>query len=225
VRELLIAVILLSTIASVGCGGPVDPPEPARAVAPPAGWEEELAQWRRDKDDMFRNSPNSPLHDSFKAAFAGLDYYPVDPSLRYEGKLAIDPRPARQIIVGTEGERRPAERWARFAFERDGRVHTLQVFRLMGVDRGSVFFAFSDETTGRETYPAGRYVDPEIGEDGSVVVDFNRAYFPFCAYGKEYDCPITPAENRLDIPILAGEKGWVSGATATRGVQSVQPGS
>ena len=65
---------------------------------------------------------------------------------------------------------------------------------------------FSDATSGRETYGRGRYLDLEIEPDGSVILDFNLAYQPYCAYSSAYSCPLTPAENRLAVPILAGER-------------------
>ena len=161
-----------------------------------------------DKDRIFRSTPASPLPDAAKPAFQGLVYYPIDPSYRLTGKISIYPDAKKVSIVGSEGERRVADRWASFTFVVGGKQQTLQLYRLYekGDPEGHVFLSFSDETTGRETYPAGRYIDPEIGPDNSIVLDFNAAYNPYCAYGKSYDCPLTPAENRLDLPIAAGER-------------------
>jgi uncharacterized protein len=196
-------------LLAAGCRGAPPAPVPARGGVEPAGYREALREERARKDLFFKEGPESPLPESRKGTFTGLEYYPIDPVYRFEGEVALYPNPPRLTIAGTRGEQRVAERWGVFSFELEGSVHTLQIYRLFEPDDpdGILFLPFSDETTGRETYPAGRYVDPKIRDGVHAVVDFNRAYSPYCAYGKSYDCPICPAENRLDIPIAAGERG------------------
>jgi hypothetical protein len=114
-------------------------------------------------------------------------------------------------ILGTMGERRPAEKWASFSFELTGRIHTLQIYRMLEEpvgEGGRPFIPFADGTSGVETYPGGRYIEPAVDGQGNAVVDFKLAYNPYCAYGKPYDCPVPPPENRLDVPVRAGERGW-----------------
>jgi uncharacterized protein (DUF1684 family) len=196
-------------VFAAACGDPPAPEvDPAQAGGEAPGYAAEVQAERVAKDEMFRRDPASPLADSRKAFFQGLEYYPVDPKFRFTGRLAVYPRPRQFVLPGSRGERRVVERYAAFPFTLDGKVHTLHVYRMQepGEARPHLFLAFSDDTTGRETYPAGRFLDPEPAPDGRYVVDFNRAYSPWCAYGKEYDCPLTPAENRLDVPIPAGER-------------------
>ncbi len=183
-------------------------------MPPPEGYEKAISRERAEKDRMFRYDSLSPLAESLRSRFEGLEYYPVEPLFRFVGRVEPLKNPRRVVIPGTRGERRVAERWALFAFETGGTVRRLMIYRMYepGQSEPHPFLAFSDATTGRETYPAGRYVDPEIATDGVAVVDFNRAYNPWCAYGKQYDCPFPPAENRLDIPIRAGERGRAHGA-------------
>ena len=73
-------------------------------------------------------------------------------------------------------------------------------------DSGELFLPFADATSGVETYGAGRYLEPEALPDGRMSVDFNYAYNPYCAYNERWSCPITPAENRIDVPIRGGER-------------------
>jgi hypothetical protein len=73
-------------------------------------------------------------------------------------------------------------------------------------ERGSLFVPFVDTTSGNETYGSGRYLDLDVESDGSLVIDFNLAYHPYCAYSSAYSCPLPPAENRLPVPIRAGER-------------------
>jgi hypothetical protein len=109
-------------------------------------------------------------------------------------------------------------------FEREGAPHELQVYSLRDLPAeawDSLFLPFMDATTGEETYPAGRYVELEKVEEGWYLLDFNQAYNPLCAYGREiYRCPRTPPENRLPIPVRAGERGW--GVPGADGEESEQ---
>jgi uncharacterized protein (DUF1684 family) len=105
------------------------------------------------------------------------------------------------------GQRRQMQRVGRLEFALKGHSLTLGAF----VEAGSqsfdrLFVPFTDLTSGSETYPAGRYLDLDRTRTGIYIVDFNRAYNPYCYYNPTYDCPYPPRENRLQVPIRAGEK-------------------
>lgn len=164
----------------------------------------ELAEYRAAKDVFFRDEPDSPLTPEGRRTFAGLAYYSYAPELVFE----VRPEPYEDIEVvelGTsDGEARAYERWARIGFAVVGAGQSLTVFR--DPQTGDLFLPFVDAGAGRETYGAGRYLDlPEL-EGGRLLLDFNYAYHPFCAYNPGYSCPIPPAENRLDVHIRAGER-------------------
>jgi uncharacterized protein (DUF1684 family) len=159
---------------------------------------------RAQKDDWFARSPASPI----PARFSGLPYFAVDPALRFEG-LTLEPyrgdEPSRFAIPTSDGQLRPARRAGTFTFTLDGADRRLTAYVLE--DGGdSLFVPFLDDTSGRETYGAGRYLDLEPDEDGSYAIDFNLAYHPYCVYADTYSCPLTPAENRLATRIEAGER-------------------
>ena len=183
------------------------------AVPPSHSWARDLAEHRRERDAYFARDPESPIPSSRRAAFSGLSYFPADPSWRYAGWITRYPRPEKISVVTTAGKPRPCERWGSLSFRRDGRTLSLQVYRLLDLpDRPGgegLFLPFKDLTTGKETYPAGRYVDLEGPDGGPFVVDFNRAYNPSCAYGDagRFECPVTPAENTLAVAVSAGERG------------------
>lgn len=86
----------------------------------------------------------------------------------------------------------------------DGQGVGLTVYR--DPEGGGLFLPFQDATSGHETYPAGRYLELPVLEDGRIRLDFNYAYHPFCAYNANYSCPMPPIENKLDVPIRAGER-------------------
>lgn len=132
-----------------------------------------------------------------------LRWFPVDPAARVVAVL--EPDPSALAIASTASADRQAERvgWVRFTL--DGVACRLAVTRLRepGVRDDALDVYFRDATTGRESYPVGRYVS--VVRDGDrVVVDFNLAYNPSCALSPYYNCPIPPAENRLAVPIRAG---------------------
>lgn len=206
------AVALAAALAgcSGGSAGRFDP------VPPPSSWAADLAAERAAKDRQFATDPESPVRESERAAFRGLEYFDLDPSFRYAGWIERYPEPRTFTIVTTNGKPRPCARIGRLRFEVGGREQTLQVYRLLDNesrpgDEG-LFLPFADATTGKETYPAGRYVDLDGPPGGPYVLDFNRAYNPWCAYGspERFQCPVTPAENRLAIGIEAGERGYRS---------------
>jgi uncharacterized protein (DUF1684 family) len=136
-------------------------------------------------------------------------WFPPDPAFRIAARLERDPSPRDQVVLSTRGNARRARRLGRFSFELGGRKHQLTALRLLepGVDEAAVSIFFRDATTGRETSPVGRYLEPEPipGDPDRYVLDFNRAYNPTCAFSPLYNCPLPPRENVLQLPVRAGE--------------------
>jgi uncharacterized protein len=168
-----------------------------------------IQAFRDDKDEYFRTGAGSPLPVAERAGFGGLPYFAVDPALRIEG-LTLEPytgsEPARFAIPTSDGKLRPAERAGTFRFEVGSVPCTLTAYTFEGAEDGSVFVPFLDQTSGTETYGAGRYLDLDPEDDGTYVLDFNLAYHPSCVYDVKFSCPLTPAENRLAVRIEAGER-------------------
>jgi uncharacterized protein (DUF1684 family) len=167
----------------------------------------ELRDFRRGKDAFFRDVPDSPLSPEQRAEFKGLSYFDEDPKLR----LVLQPerldQPTEAKIPLSTGGDDPYERWGRVRFEVEGKPAELMIYR--EPDSGNLFLPFKDTTAASgETYGAGRYVEVEEAEDGAVLIDFNFAYNPYCAYNEGWTCPLTPPENNLDVPIRAGEKAF-----------------
>lgn len=169
----------------------------------------DLEGLRREKDQFLRQHPHSPLTQEQQDVFSGLSYYEPNPAL--DLMVAVEPvDDQREIMIDTTtGEKRTYTRMGRFSFHVDGQEAALTIYES---DFG-YFLPFVDASAGTETYPAGRYLEPDELPDGRFHVDFNLAYNPFCAYNPGWSCPITPAENRLSVAITAGEKNptgdWV----------------
>lgn len=162
----------------------------------------DLDDFRKSKDEFFDSSPNSPLTEEQKESFKGLSYFPKNPDLALE----IEVKPLGQLemiqLPTSTGDIQAYTRYGRFKFEVDGQAAELTLF---GSPHG-YFLPFVDSHAGRETYGAGRYLDPHQLPDGKFLIDFNLAYNPYCAYNENWNCPLPPAENRLNVPINAGEK-------------------
>jgi uncharacterized protein (DUF1684 family) len=175
----------------------------------PVEYKDAVEGFRLDKDEFFKTDPRSPLPESERAAFAGLPYYPVDEGLAFEDRV-LEPytggEPSNFQIPTSDGKLRPAHRAGVLRFELDGVPRQLTAYTFDGGDGESLFVPFLDQTSGTETYGAGRYLDLEPEADGTYALDFNLAYHPSCVYDAKFSCPLTPAENRLPVRIEAGER-------------------
>ncbi len=162
----------------------------------------ELERFRKSKDEFFRTDHHSPLTPEQKQNFAGLNYFPENPNLDFTVEVErFDKGEIVQIQTNT-GDVQAYERYGRFIFTFEGEDTALTIYH----NEYGFFLPFTDALAGKETYGAGRYLEPEELPDSRFRVDFNLAYNPYCAYNPNWSCPLTPFENRLNVPIRAGEK-------------------
>ncbi len=169
--------------------------------------EEKIRIFREKRDLFFKEDSNSPLKESVKKKFKGLNYYPIDLKYAVIGsieKYPTDPKPIYVKLPTNKEREKRYVKYGRFKFKLEGREYVLQIYRPLG--SGDLFLPFKDKTSGVETYPEGRYLNIEPMPGGKVLIDFNRAYNPFCEYNEKFTCPFAPKENWLDIEIPAGEK-------------------
>ena len=171
----------------------------------PPGWADSLGTFRTRVDEYFR-SEKSPLLAEQRAVFTGLHYYPLDPSYRFVARLDVKGAGAELEFPDTQGNMRRYTVAGKLHLEKDGRGFTLTVLRSRPAD--SLFLPFQDATTGTETYHVGRYVEVSPGPEGTLIVDFNTAKNPYCAYHEGWACPLVPPENRVPVAIRAGERAF-----------------
>lgn len=160
-----------------------------------------ITTMRRSKDNAFARDPQSPIGD--KDAFQGLAYFAVDPTLRLRTKLVRHAQPRTLSMQTSDGAAREYRNIGHFEISIDGRALTLQAYQQRGSE--ALFVPFRDQTSGKETYGAGRYLDLHLEHGDEVDLDFNLAYNPYCAYSDAYSCPFPPPENWLPVAIRAGE--------------------
>lgn len=144
-----------------------------------------------------------------RLGFTGLSFYPPDPAWRIDARFEAHPPGQTIEIASVINQLEAMPNPGVLVFERDGRMHRLEA---IGNADGSLFILFSDRTSGRETYGAGRFLIADAPQDGRVWLDFNRAYNPPCAFNAYSTCPLPPPENRLNLAVTAGEKKYVADA-------------
>jgi len=195
--------ILLITIGVAACTiRPADEDYPAK-----------IAAIRAAKDEGFTNGADSPIPADKKAALLPLQYFPIDESYAVAATLEPAAERTRIQVPTSTGKIRNIERIGTLKFSLLGKRLRLTAF--IDVDSPQVnrlFVPFADQTSGKETYAAGRYMELDPTATGIYVVDFNVAYNPYCYYSPEFDCPYPPKENRLDVAIRAGERATNSDA-------------
>jgi uncharacterized protein (DUF1684 family) len=166
----------------------------------------DLTKFRQAKDDFFRQDPHSPLTPDQKTHFNGLQYFPENQALRFEIEMEeFEDQQEVQFQTST-GDIQAYIRRGRIRFEVEEEPAELTIYS----NEFGFFLPFVDSQAGKETYGAGRYLEPEDLPNGKLLVDFNLAYNPYCAYNELFSCPLTPWENRLKVPIQAGEKIFVT---------------
>jgi uncharacterized protein (DUF1684 family) len=181
----------------------------------PEDYVGKIAAERELKDEMFRTDRReSPVKPEEIEQFLPLSYFPIDEA--YAVPAQLDPAPQRVAITmpTSTGKLRTVERIGTLKFSVKGQPLKLTAFLEEGSRR--LFVPFSDLTSGTETYQAGRYMNLDPSPSGIYIVDFNIAYNPYCYYNPEYDCPLPPAENRLTVPIRAGERMRAADSTIAR---------
>jgi uncharacterized protein len=171
-----------------------------------ASFAQSLAEFRAAKELAFRE-PDSPVPPVRRGELLPLAYFPGSLDYRVPAVLRVEPTRVTLEMPTSTGERRLMQRVGTLEFALKGQSMTLGAFveaTAQNMDR--LFVPFVDLTSGTETYPAGRYLDLDRTPTGIYVIDFNRAYNPYCYYNPVYDCPFPPRENRLKVPVRAGEK-------------------
>jgi uncharacterized protein len=195
---------LACALAATGCAQRVEP-----------SYTEKIASERQRKDEMFGSgSQDSPVKSQDVGTFLPLAYFPIDESYAVPAQLQpAGERLTLQMPTST-GQLRNVARVGTLQFTLKGQALTLSAF----LEEGSrqLFVPFSDLTSGTETYQAGRYMNLDPTATGIYIVDFNVAYHPYCYYNPDYDCPLPPRENRLTLPVRAGERLRKADATVSR---------
>lgn len=194
--------IVVASVASLafvsGCSS--KPPES------PRDYVSKIAADRAAKDVAFAKA-DDPIPTSKHADMLPLTYFPIDPDYDVPAQLKVVDDPTVVEMPTSTGTPRKMRRVGALEFSLKGQPLKLTAFvEVDAPNLDRLFVPFNDLTSLTETYGGGRYIDLDRTKTGIYEIDFNRAYTPYCYYNPTYECPIPPPENRLKLPIRAGEK-------------------
>jgi uncharacterized protein (DUF1684 family) len=167
----------------------------------------EEKRYREQRDLFFKSEIDSPLPDSLRGGFKGLSWFDVDKKYRVVARFEKNPKFEQVKMPRSAAGPESYIRAGFLHFQLDGQDFLLTAYNPNPKDSKTLFVPFRDATSGKSTYGGGRYIDTRLSGD-QVILDFNRAYNPYCVFNYEYACPIPPSENTLAIAIEAGEKDW-----------------
>ncbi|MEL0457217.1 DUF1684 domain-containing protein [Flavobacteriaceae bacterium SZ-1-7] len=170
-------------------------------------------EFQKEINAQFKDASRSPLKDEDRKHFEGLDFFEFDSTYVVKAKFTRTPN-EKAFKMKTTTDRLPVYmKYAELSFNLRGETFTLDIYQnqdLMMQEgyENHLFLPFLDETNGLESYGGGRYIDALIPENDTLVIDFNSAYNPYCAYNDRYSCPIVPRRNYLKTRIEAGVKSF-----------------
>ncbi|MFT4599993.1 MAG: hypothetical protein ACI857_000161 [Arenicella sp.] len=169
----------------------------------------EIQHFQADQNEHYFDKETSPLKKKERRKFKGHDFFPVDLSFRVTAKFEVIMSPDTIVMPTSAGTEKMFAKHAKLTFEINGEscilyaYQNLKVIKMEGYEN-SLFVPFRDETTALETYGGGRYLDLEIPEGDELILNFNLAYNPYCAYTTGWFCPIPPDDNTLKVAVKAG---------------------
>ena len=171
---------------------------------------EEISAFQKKLNEEYKNREESPLEPDAFRKFKGHDFFPVDLAYRVNARLTVT-EGTPFFAMKTTTSRMSTERiYGYVEFTLEGKAFRLPVYQSQDLMKTAeyadyLFFPFTDLTNGKQTYMGGRYLDLRIPREGQdLIIDFNQAYNPYCAYSHRFSCPLVPAENQLDIEVRAG---------------------
>ncbi|WP_439153183.1 DUF1684 domain-containing protein [Winogradskyella sp.] len=173
----------------------------------------EETDWQKEMNADFKDATKSPLKDKDRKKFTGLDFYKFDSTYVVKATLKRTPD-AKPFKMKTTTERRPDYvQYGVVTFTLKGKEFQLSIYQNLGLldEEGYedyLFLPFLDDTNGNGSYSGGRYTEARIPEGDTLIIDFNTAYNPYCAYNEKYSCPIVPRENYIATEIEAGVKDF-----------------
>lgn len=163
----------------------------------------------QDKINKDYKSDESPLREEDKADFTGLDFFPIDNKYQVLANFVRTPE-EKPFAMKTSTDRTPIYiKYGEATFQLQGDTITLSLYRNPKLSRIEaykyyLFLPFTDLTNGNTSYGGGRYIDLLIPRGNKIIIDFNKAYNPYCCYNDKFSCPIPPKENFMDLEIQAG---------------------
>ncbi len=171
----------------------------------------EAKKFQQNLNKEFSSKEESPLTEEDLATFESLNFFPIDSNFMVTAKLTFH-KDSKSFQMKTTTDRLPVYKLhATASFQLNGKNYSLEIYQneklLLTPDyEDYLFLPFTDLTNGESSYGGGRYIDLRLPEGDTIVIDFNQAYNPYCAYNEKYSCPVPPKSNHLDTAVFAGVK-------------------
>lgn len=168
------------------------------------------SKFQKEMNAKFKDASSSPLTKKGLKEFKGLDFFPIDEKFKVIAKLEKTPEGKVFNFPTTTNRIAKYKKYGVVKFTIDGKELELDIYKDPNPEptyQDYLFLPFLDKTNGKTSYSGGRFIDitqKDEQENGTIIIDFNKAYNPYCAYSDRYSCPITPRDNSLDIEIKAG---------------------
>lgn len=214
-REMRISIIVLLLCIVVSCGQEkkYHDAKPDIKSITKSDKLADILLFQEELNAEFKNPETSPLADRFRIDFETLNFFAPDTNYIVEAKLIRTPDALPFSMPTTTGRESTEVVYGIAKFTLNGKEHELEIYQspeLITQDKYEdyLFLPFTDKTNGEETYGGGRYLDLRIPNGSTIVLDFNKAYNPYCAYNKKFSCPIVPKVNHLDTEIRVGVKAF-----------------
>ncbi|THV60187.1 DUF1684 domain-containing protein [Flagellimonas alvinocaridis] len=206
-------VLTLVVLIILSCGNGKKYHDQEEKVSSKSSLVEDILKFQKETNESFMDPETSPLPDRYRKDFEGLDFFEPDTTYVVKAKFVLTPD-AVPFLLPTTTDRKSREVVYGIAhFTLNGSEHQLEVYQSLDLMDDEeyedyLFLPFLDETNGAETYGGGRYIDLSIPEGDTLVIDFNKAYNPYCVYNKKYSCPLVPRQNYLRTMVRAGVKNF-----------------
>ena len=192
--------VLLLFVSTLGCS------QDKRPIAGETEFQKEI-------NAEYKDATTSPLKEKDRKTFKGLDFFKFDSLYVVTANFKRTPNEEVFKMKTTTSRLPEYVKYGVVSFELNGKKYELNIYQNQGLIKEDgyedyLFLPFLDNTNGGESYGGGRYIDLRIPEGDTMLIDFNKAYNPYCAYNENYSCPIVPRENYLDLEVKAGVKAF-----------------
>lgn len=174
---------------------------------------DETIEFQKELNQEFSNAKTSPLPKDALKNFTSLDFFPIDNDFIIEGQLKVTPEEKPFEMITTTNRRPFYRKYGEVTFQYQGKTYVLDVFQDLALIQDQqyadyLFLPFTDLTSGVTSYGGGRYLNLTIPKEDTIILNFNKAYNPYCVYNPKYSCPIPPEQNFLNFEVNAGVKDY-----------------
>lgn len=171
----------------------------------------EIKEFQQKLNIEYADVKTSPLTKEDAISFSSLPFFPIDKKYHVLADFKRTPNEKPFDMLTTTSRLAKYVKYGEASFLLDGKKQTLNIYQSLTLRekpeyKDYLFLPFTDETTGKESYEGGRYIELKIPKENKIVIDFNKAYNPYCAYNHKYSCPIPPKGNHVQIAVRAGIK-------------------